>query len=274
MKYCVLTLARVHNGDLNNLIDNLNKYFVENNNNIDLLVFVEKKDLVCISNCKQYKGGNVVFHTIDDLSKVNSYNAELSEKVYGFNIQYRSMCRFFSGELFKILKQYNYTHYLRLDTDSSFTESVRNLFEEFTNLNMSYGYITILNEPPEVSLSLTNEVKKYLQHNENVQKFILRDHLDQLNFIYYNNFEMVKIEDFIIDEHINLYNYLDNTNGFMKYRWGDALFRFIYVNLFIPQDKIYYFANIGYHHKFYLKNQPFKFIDWDIDNYRLQNTLK
>ncbi len=43
MSYCVLTLARLNNDDLNELILNLNEYFVPNNPNIDLLVFIEKK---------------------------------------------------------------------------------------------------------------------------------------------------------------------------------------------------------------------------------------
>lgn len=183
------------------------------------------------------------------------------------------MCRFFSGELFKILKLYNYTHYLRLDTDSRFTEPVRDLFIEFTLLDMSYGYISILNEPPEVTLLLVDEIKSYLKNKPNIQNYIIKDHSNQLNFCYYNNFEIVKISDFTVDNHIDLYEYLDKTNGFIKYRWGDALFRFIYVNLFIPQNKIYYFHNVGYHHKFQLKNTPFKFIDWDIKSYRENNTI-
>lgn len=272
MSYCVLTLARLDNDDLNNLILNLNEYFVPKNKDVDLLVFIEKKDANHISKVKKYNGKNIIFHQIDDFNSNIKYKQEISEKVFGFGLTYRLMCRFFSGELFKILKTYNYTHYLRLDTDSRFTEPVRDLFYEFTSLNMSYGYITILNEPPEVTLLLLDEIKEYLKDNSNIQKYILKDHFNQLNFCYYNNFEMVKISDFIVNDHINLYEHLDKTNGFIKYRWGDAVYRFIYVNLFIPQNKIYYFYDVGYHHKFDLKNKPFNFIDWDIKSYRENNT--
>lgn len=274
MKCCILTLARMYNGDLNDLIKNLNEYFVKSNSHVDLLVFIEKKDESYINNVIKYLGGDVIYHVIDNFGDSMRFKDEIPNKVFGFSIEYRSMCRFFSGELFKILRQYNYTHYLRLDTDSHFTEPVRDIFKEFTDLNMSYGYITILNDSPEVTLSLTHEIRKYLHRNHiNVQQFILNDHLEQLNFVYYNNFEMVKIQEFTNENHLSLYEHLDTINGFMKYRWGDSLFRFIYVNLFIPQDKIYYFANVGYHHKFYLKNQPFRFIDWNIKDYRKQKTI-
>jgi alpha 1,2-mannosyltransferase len=273
MSYCVLTLARLNNNDLNNLILNLNQYFIPNNPNIDLLVFIEKKDKCYINDVVKYNGKNIIFHEIEDFDSNINYKQEISEKVFGFGLSYRLMCRFFSGELFKILKLYNYTYYLRLDTDSRFTELVRDLFTEFTSLDMSYGYITILNEPPEVTLLLVDEVKSYLKNKDNIQNYIIKDHSNQLNFCYYNNFEIVKISEFIVDNHIDLYEHLDKTNGFIKYRWGDALFRFIYVNLFIPQNKIYYFYNVGYHHKFQLKNTPFKFIDWDIKSYRENNTV-
>ncbi len=273
MSYCVLTLARLNNDDLNELILNLNEYFVPNNPNIDLLVFIEKKDKSYINNVTKYNGKNIIFHEIENFDSNINYKQEISEKVFGFGLSYRLMCRFFSGELFKILKLYNYTHYLRLDTDSRFTEPVRDLFIEFTLLDMSYGYISILNEPPEVTLLLVDEIKSYLKNKPNIQNYIIKDHSNQLNFCYYNNFEIVKISDFTVDNHIDLYEYLDKTNGFIKYRWGDALFRFIYVNLFIPQNKIYYFHNVGYHHKFQLKNTPFKFIDWEIKSYRENNTI-
>lgn len=273
MKYCVITLARLNNEDLNNLITNLNTFFVGNNKDVDLLVFIEKKDEVHKTNVIKYLGGEVVYHTIDNLNEVVKYKQEVPDKVFGFGVNYRSMCRFFSGELFKILKLYNYTHYLRLDTDSTFTEPVRDLFSEFVNMDMSYGYVSILSEPPEVTISILDYVREYLKDKKCVQTYVLRDHINQLGFCYYNNFEMVKISDFTTEDHLNLYEYLDNKNGFMKYRWGDALFRYIYVNLFIPQNKIYYFHNLGYHHKFQLKNTPFQFVDWNISSYREQNTI-
>lgn len=274
MSYCIVTLARLFNNDLNNLILNLNNYFVPNNPDVDLLVFIEKKDENYIRNVIKYNGKNIIFHKINNFDSDIAYREEVSQKVFGFSLSYRLMCKFFSGEIFKILKLYNYTHYLRLDTDSRFTEPVKEIFTDFVAGDMSYGYLTILNEPPEVALLLMDEIKEYINKNNiDSQKFILKDHSVQLNFCYYNNFEMVKICEFTTDKYLNLYNYLDETNGFVKYRWGDSLFRFMYVNLFIPQNKIYYFANIGYYHKFNLKNTPFMFVDWDIKSYRKNNTF-
>jgi hypothetical protein len=266
MKFCIVTLARLNNGDVNNLISNLNTFFIKNNKNIDLLIFIEKKDESYISNIIKYDGGNLYIHKLENFTEYNNIKGDVSDKVFGVNISYRMMCRFFAGEIFKILKFYDYTHYLRLDTDSRFYNTIRDLFSEFILNDSSYGYITIINEPRQLTVLFDYELRKFITNNSiNVNQYILRDHLSHMNFCYYNNFEMVKISDFTSDVHLKLYEYLDSEcNGFLKYRWGDHLYRYAYVNLFLNQEKIHYFADIDYIHTFNLKNKPFKFVDWNL----------
>lgn len=272
MKKCIVTLAILTSPDLNGLIDNLNLYFIPTNPEVDLLVFIEDKDKLNVNLVNHYYGGRTIFHVISNLTlKDNGLSSiEIPESIFGFGIGYRMMCRFFSGELFKILKTYDYTHYLRLDTDSRFLSPVYDLFTDFISQNLSYGYISIFNEAYEVTHDLLREVKRYIINNNiSCNRYLLDEYMDQLNMCYYNNFEIVKIEEFTSDTYFNLYTYLDKEiNGFLRYRWGDAFYRFVYVNLFIDQSKIKYMSNIKYFHKFILNNSPFQFVNWNVAQFR------
>jgi hypothetical protein len=154
-----------------------------------------------------------------------------------------------------------------LDTDSKFYAPIRNLFDEFIKLEMEYGYISVYNECDELCINLSTEIKKYVFNNcLNFKKYIIIDNLLDSNLAYYNNFEMLKVETFSSDHHLNLFSYLNEiSNGFLKYRWGDSLFRFKYVQLFIPSNKIHYFGNVSYFHKNDLKNKPFILHDWSFN---------
>lgn len=272
MNKCIVTLANSSRmSELNDLITNLNTYFVKNNNNVDLIIFHEKSDIIIKEPNNHYTGGDVVYYSIEDF-KLNDdpINKEVPEYVYGFPISYRKMCQFFSGEIFKILKNMKYDYYIRLDTDSRFLDMVSDIFSDFISNDYYYGYISIVNESPELCFRLIDEISKYIQSNNILyQHHILSDHKDQLNFVYYNNFEVIKISEFTTDTHLQMYDYLNmNINGFLKYRWGDALFRFIYVSLFFPQSKIKYYANVDYWHNGRYKNIPFIFNDYNLTNFR------
>jgi hypothetical protein len=272
MNKCIVTLANSRRiSELNGLISNLNTYFVKNNNDVDLIIFHENSDNITRENIERYTGGNTICHNIEDFILDDSpFNKEVPEYVYGFPISYRKMCQFFSGEIFKILKNMNYDYYIRLDTDSRFLDITYDIFSDFILHDYYYGYISILNEPPELCIQLVNEMSKYIYTNNiHHQNHILSDHKDQLNFVYYNNFEVVKISEFTCDLHLKMYNHLNtDINGFLKYRWGDALFRFIYVSLFFQQSKIKYYANLDYWHNGSFKNVPFMFNNYHLPDFR------
>ena len=148
MNKCIVTLAGSNRlSELNDLIKNLNLHFVDNNKNTDLLIFHEKNDLTVTENLERYNGGNIVYHSIDNFILEDiPLNKEVPEYVYSFPTSYRMMCQFFSGEIFKILKDMKYEYYLRLDTDSRFLNTVSDIFSDFISNEYYYGYISILNE--------------------------------------------------------------------------------------------------------------------------------
>ena len=260
-KNCIVVLIN-HNKpqQVNELIQNLNSYFVEKNKDVDLLLFHEY-GFPFETITETYNGGNVIKHEINfDIYQFDeSIRNEVPDIYYGFTIGYRMMCRFFSGELFKILKTYDYEYMMRLDTDSKFLEPVnRNLFDEFKNNNALYGYICVMNDRMEVRVNLLETVLTYIKNNDLKPILSIDDDIrHQYNLIFYNNFEMIKVSEFVSDRYLNYYEHLNSTNGFLKYRWGDAPVRFLYVISFIETNQIHYFSDLAYFHNFNLKNRPF-----------------
>jgi hypothetical protein len=269
MKCCITIL--VHKNyikKIQNILDNLNEFFSPNNPNIDIIFFLEKNYVENIPTNLNYTGGKIIFYHLDNFEHKNLKNYDqIPERVFWFDIGYRMMCKFFAGDIFRILKNLGYDYSLRLDTDSKFYTPIRNIFEEFINLNMDYGYISIYNECNELCVNLSCEIKKYIFDNSlNFNKNAIIDNLLDTNLAYYNNFEMLKIETFSSEHHLNLFDYLNRiSDGFIKYRWGDSLFRFKYVQLFIPNNKVHYFGNLSYFHKSDLKNKPFILHDWNFN---------
>lgn len=263
MKKCIIVLIdERHPSRVDDLIKNLNTYFVPNNKNVDLLLFHETnfpKSQITM----KYDGGDLIFHNINLYDIEQSKLIGMSEKYYGFSMGYRMMCRFFSGIVFKILKQYNYDYVMRLDSDSSFYEIVdRDIFEEFNRSNCYYGYVTVQNDRMEVRINLWEETVNYIKKNNLETKVSIEDTMaHQYNLVYYNNFEMVKLSEFIKEEYLNYFDYLDSTNGFVKYRWGDAAVRFLYIHLFLDSNKVFYFKDLAYFHSEKYKNRPFTIRD-------------
>lgn len=273
---CIIVLAKLNDGELNDLIKNLNENFINYNKNVDLIIFYEPTEKHLIKNIIQYNGGKTIYHELTTFlnSDVHlKFKNEIPDFVYGFDIGYRSMCKFFAGDLFKILKNYNYKYYLRLDTDSRFTNTTRDIFDEFIISNSKYGYVSILNEPEELCYSLNKAIINYIITKNIKTKLPIIDFINQnYNFAYLNNFEMFEINAFTDILYFDLFDYLDkNINEFLKYRWGDHVLRFKYVNLFFDRKDIYYFANLDYFHGGKVwKNTPFEIFDWQTNVRRMQ----
>lgn len=259
MKNCLVTLAnnRRHH-EVINLINNVNSNLLCGTNDFDFIIFHEKG--FDKKNLPVFNGrGNFFSYEINlDINQfAEKIRYETPALHYGFSIGYRMMCRFFAGEIFKILKNLNYEYMMRLDTDSSFYEKVNyNLFDKLKNKNAFYGFVSVHNDAIEFSNDLLIYVNQYAQNkqtNLNFYKVIN----NQSNLVYYNNFEILKLSEFTCENYLFFYDFLDSKNGFLKYRWGDHAVRFLYTNLFMAQDKILYYENLPYFHQIDLKNKPF-----------------
>eukprot|EP01059_Diplonema_ambulator_P029952 TRINITY_DN499_c0_g1_i12.p1 TRINITY_DN499_c0_g1~~TRINITY_DN499_c0_g1_i12.p1 ORF type:complete len:638 (+),score=180.87 TRINITY_DN499_c0_g1_i12:1203-3116(+) len=184
----------------------------------------------------------------------------------GHHFGYRMMCRFFSGIFaqYTFLKQYDY--YWRLDTDSWIREPV--LVDPFRHMVVKkcrYGHVSRQHADMEaVTRRLYPTVLEWAEERNVAEENITRLNRrvtsntgEYKRAMYYNNFEIASVPWITGDDYTSFFNYLDYTDGFMKYRWGDAPVRTLAVHLMINDTEICDFEPyLPYHHGRY-KNKVY-----------------
>jgi alpha 1,2-mannosyltransferase len=131
---------------LNNSINLLKNNFI-NLDKVDILIFHEESLRPALPFISQLHP-NIKFEEIEfklpDFYKNFNIPESFPNPVnsnHFFNMGYRHMCRFFSGEIFKHPAMQKYDNYLRLDTDSFIHKMDFDLFEFIEKNNIYYGYI-------------------------------------------------------------------------------------------------------------------------------------
>jgi len=165
----------------------------------------------------------------------------------GFNMGYRNMCRFFSGQFheFDILSSYEY--YLRLDTDSYILTPLNyDIFEFAINNNLNYGYCdpAIQIDNPKVIEGFNQFTKNYLtdQHIYNQVDTIPEGKM------FYTNFELGKVSWFLESEYWNFYKAINDSGNIYIKRWGDAPIKYMGVMLFCEPETIIPINGFTYQH--------------------------
>jgi len=158
---------------------------------------------------------------------------------------YHQMIRFFFSDIFNLSIMRNVDYFLRLDDDSRILNNIiPDIFKIMRDNNYVYMANDIKYEDNEV-LRGTSEiipiVKNYVKDNNIKIKSKKRYELafnNQKVRSYYNNFEVVSIKFFNNDD-IKQFNLMINNNGgIFKYRWGDAVLRYLVLAIFAEDDQI------------------------------------
>jgi hypothetical protein len=228
---------------VNRCLESLDRVLKSTLDDADLLFFVEESFAPFRSLVRPPLGflNRIIFQTIDlsvPPQLIESYgdfideyfphpthsNGPLAFGHPGFNIGYRSMCRFFSGEIYKhpILKKY--ISYMRLDSDSEFVAGADfSLFEWFNSQQLNYSFIrsAIQLDDPKVVIDLRSAVLKYVA---TYRQFFAPKQLGRL--MYYTNFEIGNLNFFRSSEWMSFHAYLDSLGGYYSKRWGDAPVRY------------------------------------------------
>ena len=157
-----------------------------------------------------------------------------------FTMGYRHMCRFFSGEIFKRPELLGYRYLLRLDTDSYLLEPVGDFFQQLESAGSVYGYRLVSDEHPECFADFYRTFKEAVESLGHY--YILNPHVELRGFIYYTNFEVMNLDYFRSELYLRVYDHLDRSGGFYVHRWGDALFRFAFLEQFRAPVKEFHFS--------------------------------
>lgn len=179
--------------------------------------------------------------------------SRVPEFVFGrFGVGYRHMCRFFAGAFAFHPALAEFDWYMRLDTDSFLRGRVaEDPFQRMDASGADYGYITMLQERPEVVVGLWEAVCAYASANglETPAFRGLATAAGTWNLrYYYNNFEICRLSFLRSGAHQRFFEYLDRQEGIYRHRWGDAPIRTMAVAMLLPPEKVLRFGDIPYSH--------------------------
>ena len=159
----------------------------------------------------------------------------------------RHMWRFHAKLLYEqpILDGLEYV--FRLDDDSFITHPVQYDIVKFMKDKMLwYGYMFKRYDSKACVKGLWKAAGKYIKTHKIKQTFFKKWPENQ---IFYNNFEISKIDFWRSKEYKNYINYIYRLGGIYYYRWGDAPVKSLGLSLFMPERKLHQFKDIGYKHQ-------------------------
>lgn len=195
-----------------------------------------------------------------DAEKTQKAMDEMVEKdiIYGGSLNYRNMCRFFSGFFYKHELVKNYDYYWRIEPDVNFYCKMNyDPFEFLKKNDKLYGFVITIREFMETIPSLWKTSLEFLEKHRNILKnneimgFILDDKKTYNGCHFWSNFEIASFEFFRSEIYQKYFDFLDKAGGFYYERWGDAPVHSIAATLFLGKNKIYFFDDIGYRHNVY-----------------------
>jgi len=157
----------------------------------------------------------------------------------GFTIGYRSMCRFFSAEVFlsEIVRDKGYQYLMRLDTDSRFLKGSGASLFSWAELNhISYSYIKSAVQWDNFKMIRFFKLRALRYFASSGVRPFLKALGVPRGKVYYTNFEICRVAYFSSKEWQDYYNKLDATGGFYLHRWGDHIFRYMGVNVLLKKS--------------------------------------
>jgi hypothetical protein len=157
---------------------------------------------------------------------------------------YQLMIRFWFKILFELPQLQQYEYIMRLDDDSQVTGKWINVFDEMRNKNAVYfsnGVDKDLEELWPGTMKMKQATFEYVKQNNITPKQpeMLRKAFGNNTVLnYYNNFEITNVKFF---QHKDVYHwveFIDSTFGIFKYRWGDAVLRYLTLALFAEKHEV------------------------------------
>lgn len=201
-------------------------------------------------------------------AKENMKKMEEDDIIYGGSESYRHMCRFNSGFFFEHELMQKYDYYFRIEP---FVEFYCDMYEDpfkFMRENKKkYGWVISMYEYdltiPTLWQTTKDFAKKFPQYIAKYNSLgFLRDDDSDLQDSTYNlchfwsNFEIADLRFLRSDAYREYFKFLDKTGGFFYERWGDAPVHSLAAALFLDNDEIHHFDDVGYRHNPYTRCPP------------------
>ncbi|UJR19890.1 hypothetical protein I4U23_023023 [Adineta vaga] len=170
---------------------------------------------------------------------------------------YQLMIRFWVKLLFELPQLQQYDYMMRLDDDSQIMNNWFNVFDEMRRKRAVYFANdirideerllpgTMKLQPVTLEYPKTNNITA--KQPEMLRQAFADDHI----LSYANNFEVLQLEFFRRSDVRQWIEMIDQTHGIFKYRWGDAILRYLTIALFADQQEVLHRSDysLSYCHK-------------------------
>jgi hypothetical protein len=162
-------------------------------------------------------------------------------------LQYKNMCRFWAGEVFRHPKVLGYDYYMRLDCDSFITGPIGyDPFDMMQKENKDYAFITKFMDTPPYFEGLNKALAEFeAQFPEKMKNPVSTL---QEGLLYYTNFEICRVKAFSEGLYKGFFDHIERIGGIYKHRWGDHIIRYAGIHMLIGFDRVKE-MNIKYTHQ-------------------------
>jgi hypothetical protein len=169
---------------------------------------------------------------------------------------YHHMIRFWFKFIFEVEEIQQFEYVMRLDTDSRIIGKWFNVFELMKVRRSVYFANEEKQEQEEAlpgTMKLRNFFFNYQSHKrlrfQNPEKVRSAFTLDGIR-TYYNNFEVFETKFFRRHDVRTWIDAIDESHGIYKYRWGDAILRYLTLALFAKDSQVLHRTqlNLSYCH--------------------------
>lgn len=181
---------------------------------------------------------------------------DMKNIIYGSSESYRHMCRYESGFFYRHPLMLDYKYYWRVEPSTKLHCDVNfDVFKFMRTENKDYAFTITIHEFEETIKTLWQTTQDFIKEfpqylaKDNLEKFVTNDGGRTYNLCHFwTNFEVANMDFWRGEAYSKYFDYLDKNGGFFYERWGDAPVHSIAASLFLPQDRVHFFKEIGYFH--------------------------
>jgi len=183
-----------------------------------------------------FKGIEFIKFNDNDIKPNNKY-CHLTDRAKGISNGYKNMCQFWSVDLFKYTKDYNYI--IRIDEDCILKKLPIDILSDYTKNKIYYASPYYQGYDDQ---ELTMGMEQFFQDINNGKKY------DNIRFPYTNLFIMY-VPYFLKNvKLLDALSKINDTQCIFINRWGDLPILGYLLKYYVPQENYIEDKNIGYVH--------------------------
>ncbi|KAI9653426.1 MAG: alpha-1,2-mannosyltransferase (Kre5) [Trizodia sp. TS-e1964] len=165
--------------------------------------------------------------------------AEKAGVIYGGMESYHHMCRFYSGDPFRSMRETNKTYGFNI-AHKEYPLTVRNLYAHVSDFSRRKSL------PPQRTWEMFTSRSPFNLFKPAHSKDAQGNTYNMCHF--WSNFEIASLDWLRDKQYAALFEELDRAGGFFYERWGDAPVHSLAAGALLPPSAVHYFEDIGYRH--------------------------